>query len=356
MSADWVESPLLRWIVFAPLLSAVVGGALLALFRRPLGRGLAASVSCLSVLASLLLSVFAFARIVGLLGPTAAEGSRLVLVDTLYTWVGVGVGSSAFSADLAFRFDPLSAVMCFVVTGVGFLIHVYSVGYMADDHRDDGGFQRFFCYLNLFTASMLVLVLADNLLLLFLGWEGVGLCSYLLIGFWYGDSENAYAGSKAFIVNRIGDFGFLVGILLLFWSMAEAGTPAVSFRALEAGFSAIAQQSVALPGWLGGGAMGLPTLIGLCLFVGAVGKSAQLPLYVWLPGRHGRPHAGLGADPRGHHGDRRRLHGGAALVPLRGGAGSPGRDRLDRAAPRRSSRRWWPRPRTTSRRCSPSRR
>ena len=107
------------------------------------------------------------------------------------------------------------------------MIHIYSIGYMEDDHRDDKGFQRFFCYLNLFTFSMLVLVLGDNLVLMFLGWEGVGLCSYLLIGFWYSDSWNAYCGSKAFIVNRIGDFGFLIGLFLLFAALSETGHPAI---------------------------------------------------------------------------------------------------------------------------------
>jgi NADH-quinone oxidoreductase subunit L len=283
MNLEWVESSLLRWIVFAPLLTAFVNGIVLAVLRRPLRQGVVVWSSCLSVAVSFVISSFAFARLVGLLEPETRAGPPLVLVDTLYTWVGVGVGSSAFSADLAFRFDSLSAVMCFVVTGVGFLIHLYSVGYMASDEREDGGVHRFFCYLNLFTASMLVLVLADNLLLMFLGWEGVGLCSYLLIGFWYSETENAYAGSKAFIVNRIGDVGFLVGILLLFWSLADAGVPAVSFRAIEANIGVIASQSVMLPAWLGGQEMGLATLIGLCFFVGAIGKSAQLPLYVWLP-------------------------------------------------------------------------
>jgi NADH-quinone oxidoreductase subunit L len=181
-----------------------------------------------------------------------------VLVDPVYSWIGAG----AFSADVTFLLDPLSAVMCLVVTGVGSLIHVYSVGYMDDDHRDDKGFQRFFCYLNLFTFSMLVLVLADNLVLMFLGWEGVGLCSYLLIGFWYSDRWNAYCGMKAFVVNRIGDFGFLVGVFLVFWSFGS-----VAFREL---------QTLTID-------PGLATWIGLCLFVGAAGKSAQLPLYVWLP-------------------------------------------------------------------------
>jgi NADH-quinone oxidoreductase subunit L len=189
---------------------------------------------------------------------------------------------------MGFRMDPLSAVMCLVVTGVGSLIHIYSIGYMDDDHRDDRGFQRFFCYLNLFTFSMLVLVLGDNLVLLFLGWEGVGLCSYLLIGFWYSDRENAYCGSKAFIVNRIGDFGFLVGIFLLFSALVDAGVPTIAFAELPGAFAAIAEQTVPVPAWLSswgpwGEEWRLADVIGICFFIGACGKSAQIPLYVWLP-------------------------------------------------------------------------
>jgi NADH-quinone oxidoreductase subunit L len=158
---------------------------------------------------------------------------------------------------------------------------------MDDDHREDRGFARFFCYLNLFTFSMLMLVLGDNLLLMFLGWEGVGLCSYLLIGFWYSDKWNAYCGSKAFIVNRIGDFGFLLGLFLLFWSLAGEGQSAIAFTDIRAAFPAIAEKTVMLPSWLhflpGAPEWKLATLLGLCFFLGAAGKSAQLPLYVWLP-------------------------------------------------------------------------
>jgi NADH-quinone oxidoreductase subunit L len=263
------QSELLRFIPALPLLGALIHGVLLALVRRPMSRLLVVLLSCGVVLASFGVSLLAVIELLRL--PPDAR----LLVDELYTWIGSG----RFSAELAFQLDPLSALMCLVVTGVGSLIHVYSIGYMDDDHRDDKGFQRFFCYLNLFTFSMLMLVLGDNLLLLFLGWEGVGLCSYLLIGFWYADRWNAYCGSKAFIVNRIGDFGFLVGILLLFWALADAGTPTVSFRGIEAAFASIAEQTVATP-W---GDAKLATLVALCLFVGACGKSAQIPLYVWLP-------------------------------------------------------------------------
>ncbi len=276
------QSEALRWIPALPLASAVAGGVMLGLLRRPLSRGVTIAISCGSVLGAFLVSLASVWRLVGL-----PAGERL-MVDTVAPWIAAG----RLEANLAFALDPISAVMILLVSGVGLLIHVYSIGYMDDDHRDDKGFQRFFCYLNLFTFSMLTLVLADNLVLMFLGWEGVGLCSYLLIGFWYADRWNAYCGAKAFVVNRIGDFGFLIGIFLLFTALAGAlpdgrAGEAVVFRNIATAFPLIAEKMVRLPEWLGflPGApeWKLATLIGLCFFVGAAGKSAQIPLYVWLP-------------------------------------------------------------------------
>src|SRR5262245_46646660 len=186
------------------------------------------------------------------------EGARHV-TQTLWTWMAAGT----FQAQVAFLFDPLSAVMCLVVTFVGLLIHVYSTGYM----HGDPGYRRFFIYLNLFTFSMLTLVLADNFLLMFVGWEGVGLCSYLLIGFWYERHSAADAAKKAFIVNRIGDFGFLLGVLLIITTLGTAKFSEVFALAPER--------------WMAGGA--IATAATLLLFLGATGKSAQIPLYVWLP-------------------------------------------------------------------------
>jgi len=268
------ESELLRWIPLLPLMAAAYHGIEVGLLRRPSPRMLVILLSCGAVLLSFLISCMAFAELIGL-----PEGQRLLL-DDLYTWIGSGIGNQAFSAEMAFALDPLSAVMCLVVTGVGFLIHVYSIGYMDDDHRDDKGFQRFFCYLNLFTFAMLVLVLGDNLVLMFLGWEGVGLCSYLLIGFWYSDRFNAYCGSKAFIVNRIGDFGMLVGIFTLFWALSSVGLPSVTFREINSHIDQIAELTLTMP-W--GADYRVVTVVGLCFFLGACGKSAQIPLYVWLP-------------------------------------------------------------------------
>jgi len=183
-----------------------------------------------------------------------------------YVWIPVG----EFQATVGFLVDPLSAVMMLVVTFVGFLIHVYSVGYM----HGDPGYARFFTYLNLFMTSMLVLVLANNYLLMFLGWEGVGLCSYLLIGFWYQKKSAADAGKKAFVVNRVGDAGFLLGLFLIwrtFGSLAYADVFPMADQIREI----LERDSIF--------GLSLVTWMTLFLFVGATGKSAQLPLYVWLP-------------------------------------------------------------------------
>ncbi len=273
-----VESDALRWIPLLPLLAAVASGAWLIFARRELPRAIVVALACGAPILSFAIAL----REVVALALLPESGPRAV-VDNLYTWIGAW----PFQAELAFLLDPLSAVMVLVVTGVGSLIHVYSVGYMADDEREDGGFQRFFCYLNLFTFSMLLLVLGDNLLVMFVGWEGVGLCSYLLIGFWFLDDHNAMCGQKAFVVNRIGDFGFLLGIFLLYWAYAEAGQPTVAFLELREHVAAIAERTLVLPAWLaflpGFPEWKLATLAGLCLLVGAVGKSAQIPLHVWLP-------------------------------------------------------------------------
>ena len=180
--------------------------------------------------------------------------------DTVGTWITAG----HFSAPFGFYLDQLSTVMVLVVTGVGFLIHIYSVGYMAHE----GGYYRFFAYLNLFMFFMLTLVLANNYLLMFVGWEGVGLASYLLIGFFFLKDSAADAGKKAFIVNRIGDFAFLIGMFLL---IKQFGT--LNFDGVFQGVSSMPVEA----GW------GLLTIIALCLMFGATGKSAQVPLYVWLP-------------------------------------------------------------------------
>ena len=237
-----------------PLLGFLING----LFSRFFGEKTIGTIASALVFASFAAAVAAFFELLAL-----PEHERLQ-TQALYQWMSTG----AFSIDLSLRFDALSALMALVVTGVAFLIHVYSIGYM----HGERGYGRFFAFLNLFTFMMLMLVLGDNFLVMFLGWEGVGLCSYLLIGYYYDrlfDEETgltcAQAGKKAFIVNRVGDFGFLLGMFLIFATFGSFDFDQVFSQASSGMNPAIA------------------TAVCLLLFVGATGKSAQLPLYVWLP-------------------------------------------------------------------------
>jgi NADH-quinone oxidoreductase subunit L len=245
----------LRLIPLLPFL----GAALLFLFGRRLKRESVLIVAAGAIAGSAYLSFDAFFNF---LPAVVEEGG---LRDRVWTWMATG----NLSVDLAFRLDALSGLLCLVITFIGFLIHLYSAGYM----EHDADYPRFFAYLNLFCGSMLVLVLGDSLPVMFVGWEGVGLCSYLLIGFWYSETANANAGKKAFITNRVGDFGFLIGMFLLFQA---TGT----LRFSEVTSLATAGSVLTAPYWLG---MSMAFWIGLFLFIGATGKSAQLPLYVWLP-------------------------------------------------------------------------
>ena len=248
------ESFNLRLIPLLPFL----GAAILILFGRGFKRGTVVAIAAGAIGAAAFLSFSAFFQV---LPAVAEEGG---LRDVVWKWIAVG----NLSIDLAFRMDALSGLLCLIITFIGFLIHLYAAGYM--EHDPD--YARFFAYLNLFCGSMLVLVLGDSMPVMFVGWEGVGLCSYLLIGFWYSETANANAGKKAFITNRIGDFGFLIGMFLLFHA---TGT----LRFSEIGPLATAGSTLMVPYW----GMPLAFWIGLFLFIGATGKSAQLPLYVWLP-------------------------------------------------------------------------
>jgi NADH-quinone oxidoreductase subunit L len=256
-----IQTDFIRWIVFLPLLGAIVNGVLGAKIQKSFGKGAIALLACAPVVIAFGLSLYAFFVL------KALEPEKRFLIDNLYRWIDLG----SLQVDMAFLIDPLSAVMILVVTGIGGLIHIYATGYM----HDDNAFWRFFAYLNLFTAAMLTLVLGDSLLLLFVGWEGVGLCSYALIGFWYTDHNNARAGNKAFIVNRVGDFGFVLGMFLLFWSFDAQGHGTLTFREMVQWAPTI--KDSLLWGWP------VITLATLFLFVGATGKSAQIPLFVWLP-------------------------------------------------------------------------
>jgi NADH-quinone oxidoreductase subunit L len=291
-----VEVPYLFLIPLLPLLGAVYAGFFGAKLQRRYGKRAVHSVSVALPWIACLVSVLAFIEL-------ARSDPDVIVYQKLWTWFDVG----SLNIDVAFAVDRLSAVMILVVTFVGSLIHVYSTGYM----HDEPSYWRFFSYLNLFMFAMLVLVLGDSMLLAFVGWEGVGLCSYLLIGFWYKEAKNSVAGFKAFVVNRIGDAGFVLGVFLLFWGLGREAvitTPAVdaaqgpTLHGVVDQAQADARTSAALPErslkfremqqlvearpevttrtW---GSASILTIAALLLFVGAMGKSAQIPLYVWLP-------------------------------------------------------------------------
>ena len=239
----------LVWLIPAFPLAGVL--ILMALGRRlgePRAGWLATAMMGGSFVATLLVFI-------GLIGH---EGDERETVVTLFEWVPAG----KLAVDIGFLADPLSITMALFVTGVGALIHLYSIGYM----HDDEGFSKFFIYLNLFAFSMLMLVLGDNLLLTFLGWEGVGACSYLLISFWFTDEANASAGKKAFVTNRVGDWGFLVAMFLAFLTFGSLQYGEIFFEVESHGVAA-----------------GTASAIVVLLLVGAAGKSAQFPLHIWLP-------------------------------------------------------------------------
>ncbi|HVA97467.1 MAG TPA: NADH-quinone oxidoreductase subunit L [Bacteroidia bacterium] len=237
----------LVWLI--PLFP-LLGFLIIGLFGKNISKSVAGVIACTSVLASFIVSAGIFFQLV--------SGSATATTVPLFNWIYAG----SFSAPFSFLIDPLSSIFLLIITGVGFLIHLYSVGYM----HDDEGFSRYFSYLNLFIFFMLLLVLGSNYLILFVGWEGVGLCSYLLIGFWFKNNDYNNAAKKAFVMNRIGDFGFLLGIILIFITFGSISYAGVFGQAklFTSGTTTI-------------------TAITLLLFVGAMGKSAQIPLYTWLP-------------------------------------------------------------------------
>jgi NADH-quinone oxidoreductase subunit L len=242
-------------LVLIPLIP-FLGFALNAALGRRLSKFVSGGVACTAMLAS-------FGVSLATAWPFLFGSADLHAVEqNVYTWIKAG----DFVAPFSLRVDPLSSLMILVVTGIGFLIHVYSTSYMHDE--SDSEYARFFSYLNLFAAFMLVLVLGSNFLVMFVGWEGVGLCSYLLIGFWYKKTSAADAGKKAFIVNRVGDFGFILGMLLAF---VQFGT--LDFQRIASALAPMAPE----------GEFGTVSAIALLLCVGATGKSAQIPLHVWLP-------------------------------------------------------------------------
>ncbi len=227
-----------------PLIGFLING----FFGKKIGKSVSGIIASVSILASFILSVLIFVELNG-----SSEKSHIV---NLFSWINSGNLKIPFE----FLVDPLSSLFLLIITGIGFLIHIYSIGYMSHDE----GFARFFTYLNLFVFFMLLLVLGNNYLIMFVGWEGVGLCSYLLIGFWFKNNAYNNAARKAFVMNRIGDLGFLLGIILVFITFGSISYNEVFLKA-------------------GTASTGVITTIALLLFVGAMGKSAQIPLYTWLP-------------------------------------------------------------------------
>jgi NADH-quinone oxidoreductase subunit L len=265
-----MDNNLLSLIIFAPL-----AGAALNWFvgRRLRSEKLIGLIACGSVGISTFVAFYLALKSGGALRSTEP------VFDHLWTWIQVG----NFRADFGLAMDRLSGTYVLFITFVGFLIHMFAVGYM----HEDSGFYRFFAFLNLFMFSMLTLVLADNFLLMFVGWEGVGLCSYLLIGFYIDRKEAGDAAKKAFITNRVGDWGFVMGIMLVFFLTSQLGNGSISFfnhpvTHVISAFNVLSAMPVEAFGWgtiLAGGL----TSVAVLLFIGAAGKSAQIPLYVWLP-------------------------------------------------------------------------
>lgn len=246
-----MNTSILVWIILAPLLGAILNGGLYFyhIKKSKVSETLFSLIGTITPLIAFLLTLTLF---------LGMQENQIIYKQMLFTWLNI----DSLNIDMALLGDNLSIFMSMFVTFVGWLIHIYAIGYM----RGDDGFGKFFAYFNLFLASMLILVLADNPIILFIGWEGVGVCSYLLIKFYYGKKENVIAANKAFIANRVGDFGFLLGVVTLFFALGEVN---LSFASLEANISNASPTLLALSGFL--------------LFVGAMGKSAQIPLYVWLP-------------------------------------------------------------------------
>jgi len=257
----------IRLIVALPLIGAAINFLLGARLQKMFGKRVIGLIGCGVVIMAFILAARTFFVML-----TLAPENRFML-DDLWKWFDVG----GLNLDIAFWLDPLSMMMTLIITGVGGLIHIYSTGYM----HDDDGFWRFFGWLNLFTFAMLVLVLGDNMWLMFVGWEGVGLCSFALIGFWYKVQANTTAGNKAFIVNRVGDLAFVIALYSLFAGLQAVGHPTLVTREVAQYAPLLAGVPIGFAGFLSGHQLvGFVTLL---MFIGATGKSAQIPLYVWLP-------------------------------------------------------------------------
>ncbi len=268
--------PMIRWIALLPLVAAFVHGILIGLVRARISDRLVFGISVAAVFAALCLSMVGLYEIVGV-------GAAERLLDSVGPWIGGGVGPRSFSAELAFQLDPLSAVFCLAVTGTALVVYVHAIGGFVHGALDRETAHRTFAMLDLLVGSTLVLVLADNLLLFFLGWAGVGIASQLFAAFDFEDRDASRAGATTFVIGRVGDLGLLAAMLLLFDGLSRAGAPALTFRGIEAAFRLLEGQGVL---WLSYGLAQAPLLleiVGFGLVLAALTKCAQLPLHFWLP-------------------------------------------------------------------------
>jgi NADH-quinone oxidoreductase subunit L len=274
-------------VPMAPLVGAVLAGVLGTKFGgNVIGRRMTHSLTILGVLLSFVLSVMTLKSV-------ALDGARFN--ETLYTWMVVG----GLKMEIGFLVDGLTAMMMCVVTFVSLMVHLYTIGYM----EEDDGYNRFFSYISLFTFSMLMLVMSNNMLQLFFGWEAVGLVSYLLIGFWFNKPTAIFANMKAFLVNRVGDFGFILGIGLI---VAFSGT--LNYTEAFAHAEDLAKLSFPGTDWM------LITVICICLFIGAMGKVSTISIACLAARFNGRPNTDFCFDSRGHHGDCGYFHGGTHVT------------------------------------------
>ncbi|MBJ19066.1 MAG: hypothetical protein GY910_09420 [bacterium] len=267
---------LIRWIAILPFVAAITHGLLIGLVRAKISDRSVWAISLSALGAAFGISALSIFDLF-------AAGGFEPILDSVGPWIGGGVGQRSFSAEMTFQFDPLSAVFCLVITSVALAVYLHTIGLIAGGHLDGEGGHRSFAMLDLLVGSTLVLVLADNLLLFFLGWAGVGIASQLFASFDFGEREASRAGATTFVIGRIGDLGLLAAMLLLFDGLSRAGAPALTFRGIEAAFRLLEGQGVLWLSWTTGDAPPLLEVVGFGLVLAALTKCAQLPLHFWLP-------------------------------------------------------------------------
>jgi len=276
---EWDSSnsaSLIRWIAILPFIAAVVHGLLIGLVRARLSNRSIWAISLSAITVAFGLSALTVFDLVGTAG-------RQRILDTIGPWIGGGVGARSFSAELTFQFDPLSAVFCLAVTSIALAVYVYTIGLLRSGSIDPENGHRLFAMLDLLVGGTLVLVLADNLLLLFLGWTVVGIATQLFASFEFEEPHASRAGAVTFVIGRIGDLGLLGAILLLFDGLSRTGAPTLSLRGIEAAFRLLEGQDLDWLTWAGGASLPLLELVGFGLVLAALTKCAQFPLHIWLP-------------------------------------------------------------------------